>query len=428
MGSASSRVERSTQLRRRASLKTTSAETEELPSAERRPKELSTEGDADIESSAWEQSTSLVWSLQLFVSPGFDTEGGTDVPKECQDAAVVTQDPSGARVFAVVCDGHGSQGKAAAELAAESLAERVFRGGALPAAKISSRAVSLACSALQTEVMGAVTSEYSGTTAVFAQLDPSGDVFLANIGDSRAVLARAASTGEGGEGEVLEAVPVTREHKPEDVEERRRIEAEGGVIAQQQYEDSERDGPLRVFVQGGDVHRGRGPGLAMTRSLGDALAHTVGVSCEPEAHRLKISARDRFLIIASDGLWEVCSPRDAVKWLHKFHAKYGTWTPDRRPTAAKALAMYAQKRWKQRFGEGILVDDTSVILISWETVEKRRTSIELVRQRRRSSVAKVLHAAEMAFARVVPGADAVGAAVAGFSPALLWATGAALVA
>ena len=36
-------------------------------------------------------------------------------------------------------------------------------------------------------------------------------------------------------------------------------------------------GPLRVWLHETDI-----PGLAMTRSLGDGVAATVGVICEPE--------------------------------------------------------------------------------------------------------------------------------------------------
>ena len=38
----------------------------------------------------------------------------------------------------------------------------------------------------------------------------------------------------------------------------------------------------------------------------------VGVSSEPDVVRLALSPRDRFLILATDGVWEFVQPQDAV--------------------------------------------------------------------------------------------------------------------
>jgi serine/threonine protein phosphatase PrpC len=46
------------------------------------------------------------------------------------------------------------------------------------------------------------------------------------------------------------------------------------------------------------------PGLAMSRSLGDGQAHSIGVSCEPEIHKYELSVDDKFIVLASDGVWE----------------------------------------------------------------------------------------------------------------------------
>ena len=49
----------------------------------------------------------------------------------------------------------------------------------------------------------------------------------------------------------------------------------GGRVFAVEYDDGV-DGPCRVLLGHMDV-----PGLAMSRSLGDAIAHTAGVSSEP---------------------------------------------------------------------------------------------------------------------------------------------------
>lgn len=46
------------------------------------------------------------------------------------------------------------------------------------------------------------------------------------------------------------------------------------------------------------------PGLAMSRSFGDRVAASVGVIAEPEITEYKFHDEDKFMIIASDGVWE----------------------------------------------------------------------------------------------------------------------------
>ena len=48
-----------------------------------------------------------------------------------------------------------------------------------------------------------------------------------------------------------------------------------------------------------------------SRALGDALAHRVGVSSVPEISTHELSATDRFLILASDGIWEFITNEEA---------------------------------------------------------------------------------------------------------------------
>lgn len=66
-------------------------------------------------------------------------------------------------------------------------------------------------------------------------------------------------------------------------------------------------GPDRVWLPTSWV-----PGLAMSRALGDAVAHSVGVSSEPETSVVDVCAQDKFLILASDGVWEFIDPQGAV--------------------------------------------------------------------------------------------------------------------
>ncbi|PIN14128.1 Serine/threonine protein phosphatase [Handroanthus impetiginosus] len=105
-------------------------------------------------------------------------------------------------------------------------------------------------------------------------------LFVANVGDSRVVACRAGS-----------AIPLSVDHKPDRSDERERIEQAGGFIVWA--------GTWRV-----------GGVLAVSRAFGDKLLRPYIVA-EPEIQEEDIDGVD-FIIIASDGLWNVLSNKDAV--------------------------------------------------------------------------------------------------------------------
>ena len=59
-------------------------------------------------------------------------------------------------------------------------------------------------------------------------------------------------------------------------------------------------GPKRVWLKNKQV-----PGLAMTRSIGDMAATSVGVTASPEITVFPtLTSNDKILVIASDGIWD----------------------------------------------------------------------------------------------------------------------------
>ncbi|KAI3460529.1 hypothetical protein Pfo_017192 [Paulownia fortunei] len=119
----------------------------------------------------------------------------------------------------------------------------------------------------------------AGSTASTAVLVRE-KLFVANVGDSRVVACRAGS-----------AIPLSIDHKPDRSDERERIEQAGGFIIWA--------GTWRV-----------GGVLAVSRAFGDKLLRPYVVA-EPEIQEEEIDGVE-FIIIASDGLWNVLSNKDAV--------------------------------------------------------------------------------------------------------------------
>lgn len=59
----------------------------------------------------------------------------------------------------------------------------------------------------------------------------------------------------------------------------------------------------------------------MSRSLGDRIAHSVGVSSEPEITEMLLTEQDKIIIIASDGVWEFLSNNDVAEIVIPFYEK-----------------------------------------------------------------------------------------------------------
>merc|ERR1712083_813773 len=137
-------------------------------------------------------------------------------------------------------------------------------------------------------------------------------LLIANLGDSRAVLCRAHGNGR------LSAVRLSDDHKPGRADEKKRIEAKGGVVDMQ--------GVWRVFTPSPATFGGRTLmwGLAVSRAFGDLLmkepqrygcAGATGelVTANPEIHTYELNpSEDRFLVLACDGIWDVLGDDDAV--------------------------------------------------------------------------------------------------------------------
>lgn len=139
--------------------------------------------------------------------------------------------------------------------------------------------------------------ECAGTTALIAVVSPA-EIIVANCGDSRAVLSRGGRQ-----------LPMSLDHKPTRKDERRRIQAAGG------YVDERDPGCARVGVAAA------GMTMAMSRSLGDfdfkgapgLPAAAQAIVCTPDlTRRPRRPGRDRFLALASDGVWDVFSNVELV--------------------------------------------------------------------------------------------------------------------
>ena len=120
-------------------------------------------------------------------------------------------------------------------------------------------------------------------------------IIVANAGDSRSVLCRKGK-----------AMPLSKDHKPNDPAERARISNAGGYVAEAQ------NGHYRVNGN-----------LNLSRSLGDLKYKCDGklapakqvITAEPDVMRVARTPDDEFVVVACDGVWDVMSNQEVVEFV-----------------------------------------------------------------------------------------------------------------
>ncbi|KAJ6794140.1 putative protein phosphatase 2C family protein [Iris pallida] len=184
----------------------------------------------------------------------------------------------------------------------------------------------------------------SGTTAL--TIVKQGSVMvLANVGDSRAVLATTSDDGS------LVPVQLTIDFKPNLPQEAERItQCKGRVFCM-----SDEPGVHRVWHPNRET-----PGLAMSRAFGDYCIKDFGVISVPEVTQRVVTDRDQFIVLATDGVWDVISNKEAVDIVS---------STDDKGKSAKRLVQCAIRAWKRK-RRGIAVDDCSAICLFFHSSPK----------------------------------------------------------
>lgn len=194
----------------------------------------------------------------------------------------------------------------------------------------------------------------SGTTAITAFFR-DGHLFVANIGDSRAIV------GED-KGERVAAYTLSLDQTPYRSDERERIKAAGGAIMSCDqiegivpYHENWGVSLGEEIDNGGDPPRvwaphKNYPGCAFTRSIGDSVAEGLGVFAEPELTCKEITPDDKFIVLASDGVWEFLTNQSVTDMIMKF---------DEPLDACRAVVAEAYRLWLQY---EVRTDDITMIV------------------------------------------------------------------
>ncbi|CAI9260721.1 unnamed protein product [Lactuca saligna] len=270
-----------------------------------------------------------------------------------QDAAILYQDygiEDGA--FGGVFDGHGRNGQIVSKFVRNKLPSliinernssiakgktvikddeneskdfQIWRDACFGAFKVMDKEI---------KVIEHVDCSCSGTTAVIF-IKQGDDLVIANLGDSRAVLGTIAENG-------ITPVQLTIDLKPSVPSEADRIrKSNGRVMALREEPHID-----RVWLPHHDS-----PGLAMSRTFGDFVLKSHGIIAVPDVSYHRLTSKDQFLVLASDGVWDVLSNNTVVSIV---------WSADTEESAAKAVVVAATAAWKQKFPSSKRDDCTAI--------------------------------------------------------------------
>jgi serine/threonine protein phosphatase PrpC len=326
-----------------------------------------------------------IFKATACVLPGFDPI--KDRKKDCQDDyGLVDHDGS---FLAVLFDGHGVNGHLVARFCKDFMSDFFLKNTKKfedsPKSAIEEMVISCDTQ-LKKDKLDTL---LSGTTAVVLYMNSQG-IHVGSVGDSRAILStipKSLNENKANSQTItysnrfareiepnrkLQAIALTVDQKPNHSQELKRIQNAGGEVRRIADEFGNPLGPYRVWVKGKST-----PGLGMSRSIGDKVAASIGVIPNPILNSFKIyNELDQFVVLASDGLWDVMENFEVVNFVEKFRYSASKELSQAFParvsncTIARLLCEEARFRW---FGilenEDVCVDDISCVIIEMTGVD-----------------------------------------------------------
>ena len=168
-------------------------------------------------------------------------------------------------------------------------------------------------------------------------------LICSNIGDSQCYLFNCS------EEEMWTFESLSIIHKPTDIEEQKRILKSGGEIHPYYDENGIYEGPDRVYAKNKPY-----PGLCLSRSIGDLEGKKIGIISDPDIVVKKIDKNMKYVVLGSDGLWDVIKPYDVSRIVRPYFNRGDI------DGANKILMKKAEQLWKKNNEER---DDITIIVI-----------------------------------------------------------------
>ncbi len=199
--------------------------------------------------------------------------------------------------FFGVFDGHGPNGEGISRQVACNICKVVLKYYLCNAKSTLPQSIEMGCLILDDDlrrdpaVVAAIDAgSLVGGTCCCAIWLMDGCIYSGNLGDSRLILSYDGK-----------AVPVTVDHKPSSPQEMARIAKAGGFV-----ENDRVNGILGVARAFGDYN---------FKSQEDCGPHQQLVSALPEVRTVDVDDNIDFMVVASDGIWDLMSNQEVVDFI-----------------------------------------------------------------------------------------------------------------
>ena len=182
----------------------------------------------------------------------------------------------------------------------------------------------------------------SGSTSLLLFLTDE-TLICSNVGDSECYLFSCT------EEELWSFESLSKRHRPTEAAEKKRIIDKGGEIHPYFDENGIFEGPDRIYVKNKPY-----PGLSLSRTIGDLEGKKIGIISEPDITVRNLDENSKFIVMGSDGLWDVIKPYDVSRMVRPYFNKRDT------DGACKILLKKAEQLYKKNNEER---DDITIIVI-----------------------------------------------------------------
>ncbi|KAK7387833.1 hypothetical protein VNO78_22628 [Psophocarpus tetragonolobus] len=285
--------------------------------------------------------------------------------KENQDSFCITTQIQGnpnAHFFAVY-DGHGQFGTQCSNFVKDRLVDKLSNDPTLLDHPVQAYNSAFLATNQELHTATEIDDSMSGTTAITVLV--IGDtLYVANVGDSRAVLAVK-------DGNRIVAEDLSSDQTPFRRDEYERVKLCGARVLSVDQVEGLKDPDIQNWgdeeSRGGDpprlwVPNGMYPGTAFTRSIGDSLAETIGVIACPEVKTVQLTPNHLFFVVASDGIFEFLTSQTVVDMAASYM--------DSRDACA-AIAEKSYKLWLELENR---TDDITIIIVQIKGLSNSGTS------------------------------------------------------
>eukprot|EP00195_Chlamydomonas_chlamydogama_P010756 CAMPEP_0202906016 /NCGR_PEP_ID=MMETSP1392-20130828/37031_1 /ASSEMBLY_ACC=CAM_ASM_000868 /TAXON_ID=225041 /ORGANISM="Chlamydomonas chlamydogama, Strain SAG 11-48b" /LENGTH=1079 /DNA_ID=CAMNT_0049594355 /DNA_START=194 /DNA_END=3430 /DNA_ORIENTATION=- len=272
----------------------------------------------------------------------------------------------GEQALFCVFDGHGEYGTQCSQFARDKVPENLLNNAQLAVSPEIAYHRAMVLTNNQLHRVPDVDDSMSGTTAI-AALVRGRHVYVANVGDSRCVMAERS-------GDKLIAQDLSFDQTPFRRDECERVKRCGArVLTLDQLEglkdpnvehwgtEEENDGdPPRLWAPNATY-----PGTAFTRSIGDSAAERIGVFAEPEVVAKQLTSANPFIVLASDGVWEFLPSQSVVDMVSKF---------DDPQEACFSVVAESYRLWLQHETR---TDDITMLVVQFQGLEDEAPQMAL---------------------------------------------------